>query len=279
VAGSRLDPTSGSLRADCTACAGLCCVVPAFAASSDFAIDKPAGQPCHNLRDDFRCGIHLELRDRGFAGCTVYDCFGAGQRVTQVTFGGHDWRTTPEVADLMGEVFPVVRYLHELLRYAAEALTWPEAEPLRGGLGAAYDEVARLSSTGPETLVEIDVPALRGEVNGWLVRASALVRATEPAYDVDHRGADLVGQDLRDADLRGASLRGALLVGADLRGADLRRADLIGADLRGSDLSGADLRGALFLLQSQLDSARGDDTVRLGPGWRRPPHWVPTVAR
>ena len=36
------------LRADCTRCFALCCVAPAFAASADFAIDKPAGQPCPN---------------------------------------------------------------------------------------------------------------------------------------------------------------------------------------------------------------------------------------
>ena len=66
-------PAGGLLR-----CAGLCCVAPAFAASADFAIDKPAGRPCPNLRDDFRCGIHAELRERGFPGCEVFDCFGAG---------------------------------------------------------------------------------------------------------------------------------------------------------------------------------------------------------
>ena len=52
------------LRADCTRCAGLCCVAPAFAASADFAIDKPAGHACPNLRDDDRCGIHAQLRER-----------------------------------------------------------------------------------------------------------------------------------------------------------------------------------------------------------------------
>ena len=66
------------LRADCARCFGLCCVAPAFAASADFAIDKPAGQACPHLAGDFRCGIHDELRPRGFPGCTVYDCFGAG---------------------------------------------------------------------------------------------------------------------------------------------------------------------------------------------------------
>ena len=52
------------LRADCTRCAGLCCVAPAFAASADFAIDEPVGQACPNLGDDDRCGIHAQPAER-----------------------------------------------------------------------------------------------------------------------------------------------------------------------------------------------------------------------
>ena len=54
---------------------------------------------------------------------------------------------------------------------------------------------------------------------------------------------------------------------------DLRSADVIGADTRGADLRGADLRGALFLLQSQLDAARGDASTRLPLEHAVPAHW------
>ena len=50
------------LRADCSRCTGLCCVAPAFAASADFALDKPAGRACPHLQGDSRCGIHADLR-------------------------------------------------------------------------------------------------------------------------------------------------------------------------------------------------------------------------
>src|SRR5437588_5395696 len=104
-----------NLRADCTRCFALCCVVPAFAKSADFAISKPAGTPCRNLLADFRCGIHDKLRPSGFPGCTVYDCFGAGQQLAQVTFHGQDWRTHPELKPDLIAVFPIMRDLHELL--------------------------------------------------------------------------------------------------------------------------------------------------------------------
>src|ERR687889_2427042 len=132
------------LRADCANCAGLCCVAPAFAASADFAIDKPAGVACPNLREDFRCGIHAQLRERGFPGCTVFDCFGAGQRITQGTFGGRSWREAPELAAAQFAVLPVVRQLHEALWYLAEAGSLPAAAPLATEIRALRERTERL---------------------------------------------------------------------------------------------------------------------------------------
>ncbi len=261
-----------NLRADCERCFGLCCVVPAFAASADFAISKPAGHACPHLQPDFRCGIHTRLREQGFRGCTVYDCFGAGQKVSQVTFGGHDWQQDPDTARQMFQVFPVIRDLHELLWYLSEALTFDAAHPLRADLSRVLAETERLTRQSPHALVRLDVEAHRGVVNALLLAASELVRAGVPDPR-DHRGADLIGADLQGADLTGASLRGAYLIGANLRGADLRMADLIGADLRGADIRGADLTGSLYLIQSQLDAAKGDHGTALPTLLTRPEHW------
>jgi len=264
-----------SLRADCARCAGLCCVAPAFSASADFAIDKAAGQPCPNLRPDFRCGIHARLRQRGFPGCAAYDCFGAGQKVTQVTFGGQDWRRAPGIAAQMFRVFAIMRQLHELLWHLGEALALPAAGPLHRELGQAFEETERLTRGTPAALETLEMTAYRREVSALLRRASELARAGSGGPGgADLAGADLIGRDLAGADLRGASLRGAVLVGADLRGADLGAADLTGADLRGADLRGADLAGSVFLTQSQVDAARGDAGTRLPPRLTSPPHWA-----
>jgi uncharacterized protein YjbI with pentapeptide repeats len=247
-------------------------VAPAFTASADFALDKDAGVACPHLGRDFRCAIHERLRPAGFPGCAVYDCFGAGQKVTQETFAGRDWRRTPRIAAQMFRAFAIMRQLHELLWYLAEASTLAAAEPFRADLERAHAATELLTDLGPDALVAVDVAAHREHVNGLLLRVSEHARANVgPA--ADHRGADLIGKDLRGVNLRGASLRGARLVGADLRGADLRQADLIGADLRGADLGGADVIGALFLTQAQLDAAQGDQDTRLPPTLARPAHW------
>jgi len=260
------------LHADCSRCFALCCVAPAFSRSADFAIDKAAGVPCPNLRADDRCAIHARLRERGFAGCVAYDCFGAGQKLSQATFGGRDWRREPGIAEPMFATLPVLRQLHELLWYLAEALALAAAAGLRDGLRGALAEVEAAAGGDPAALLRLDVPALRGRVDVLLREASRRARAR--LRGADRTRADLAGADLRRVDLRGASLRGALLIGADLRGADLRLVDLIGADLRGADLSGADLAESLFVTRSQVDAALGDAATRLPDALRAPAHWA-----
>ncbi|MFI8993709.1 pentapeptide repeat-containing protein [Streptomyces sp. NPDC053542] len=261
------------LQANCAQCFGLCCVALPFAASNDFAADKDAGTPCTNLQADFRCGIHAQLRDKGFRGCTVFDCFGAGQQVSQVTFGGRDWRQHPDTARQMFAVFPVMRQLHELLAYVTEALDRPEARPAHEGLRTAQADLERLTLSPADVLAELDTEAVRQEVNALLLRAGELIRNAVPGKKKNHRGADLFGARLNKAKLQGACLRGACLIAADLSGADLRSADLIGADLRDADLSGADLTDAVFLTQSQLNAARGDAGTKLPASLVHPAHW------
>jgi uncharacterized protein YjbI with pentapeptide repeats len=272
---SSVDSERVHLRADCGHCFALCCVAPAFSVSADFAIVKSAGQACPHLLADFRCGIHASLRKEGFRGCAIYDCFGAGQRVSQVTFAGQDWRRAPHIAPQMFDVFPIVRALHELLWYLTEALALPAARPLYGEINRARRETERLTNGSPEAIAGVDVAGHRRDINALLLRASELVRAQTGRTNKDFRGADLIGARLKGADLRGASLRGAYLIGSDLRGANLRLADLTGADLRDADLGGADLTGSIFLVQSQLEAARGDTRTKLPPALTRPGHWTP----
>lgn len=276
--GTQTHDASVELTADCARCFGLCCVAPAFAASADFAISKPAGRPCPNLQQDFRCGIHAELRQRGFPGCTAYDCFGAGQKVAQVTFGGRDWRQAPDTAARMFDVFSIMRQLHELLWYLDDALSREQAAPVHNNLREAADETRRLAGGNADDVKVVDASAHRLYVNAVLVRASELVRGEVPPKK-NRPGADLMGARLDGADLAGANLRGTYLIGADLRGADLRRADLVGADLRGADLRGADLSDSLFVTRSQLDAASGDVSTLVPPRLSRPARWSSVPAK
>ena len=160
----------------------------------------------------------------------MFDCFGAGQQVAQVTFGGRDWRDAPETLPAMAEAFAVLRPLHELLWYLTEAVALRPPADLRAELERARAETLTLTEGDPAQLRAVNVADQRNRVNRLLSRAGDVARAPGGA---DRRGAHLLGVDLRRVDLRRANLRGALLIGADLRGADLGLADVTGADLRG----------------------------------------------
>jgi uncharacterized protein YjbI with pentapeptide repeats len=203
-------------------------------------------------------------------GCTVYDCFGAGQRVSQEVFQGQDWRTSPEVAEAMFAVFPVMRDLHELLYYLTEALELPGATSYHAELRDARDATEALAGSGPDTLRNLDTTAHQQRIGPLLAEVSAAVRGKGR----DLRRADLIGKDLTGARFGRANLRGAYLIGADLRGADLRLADLTGADLRGADVRGTDLATCLFLTQPQLQAAKGDSSTLIPGSLARPGHWT-----
>ncbi|WP_000230071.1 pentapeptide repeat-containing protein [Bacillus cereus] len=269
------------LRADCEKCFGLCCVALPFAASADFAVNKDGGKPCSNLQSDFRCGIHKNLRKKGFKGCTVFECFGAGQKVSQVIFEGIDWRENQEHAKKMYDVFPIMHQLHEMLWYLNEALALKATRSIHKEIRAAIEETERLSYFSPDLLIDVNVPLHRVYVNELLLKTSELVwkeslhkhKNTKKNKRMNHRGANLMGAKLRRADLKGANLRGAYLIAANLRGADLRMADLIGADLRDADLRGADLTESIFLTQVQVNAAKGDADTKLPSLLSRPAHW------
>lgn len=267
-----------TLRADCSQCQGLCCVAPTFARSADFAIDKPAGRPCPNLRSDLSCGIHATLREQGFPGCAVFDCFGAGQQVVQVTLARQHWQEGPETARSMFAVFVAMRQLKELLWYLAEALERLPDGPLRQEAERAQQQTRRLVDAPAPDLERLDIAAHRASAGPLLAQVSHAVRADVPGRGQDRIGADLIGAKLRGADLHGISLRGAYLIGADLRRADLTSTDMLGADLRGADLSGTHMADALFLTQPQLNAANGDDATGLPEWLSRPEHWSASIS-
>jgi len=254
------------LQSDCSSCFGLCCVLLPFSAVSGFGVDKPGGRPCLNLLDDDRCGIHTSLRADGWPGCTVFECFGAGQQVSQVTYSGVSWREQDNLGE-MGAVLSVMRQLHEMLVHLTEV----ERRSPDPAARAASDEIAELVTAEPEALLTYDLDALHERVGRLLADASARVRRDWPDAE-DRSRQDLAGQRL-SGDHRGSSLRGAVLIRADLRDADLREVDLLGVDLRDADLRGSDLSTALFLTQPQVNAARGDGSTVLPAGLTRPDHW------
>ncbi|MCP1413072.1 pentapeptide repeat-containing protein [Paenarthrobacter sp. A20] len=280
---------SPTLRPDCGSCFALCCTALGFARSADFAIDKPAATACPNMADDFSCSIHQRLVSRGFRGCTVFDCFGAGQVVSQHTFSGTSWTQDPASRSSMFAVFKVVRQLHEMLWYLAEASQRTFDPDLASAADHLSGHIATIAQGNAPAVLATDVETLHGEVRTLLMEVSEELRASYGAEDkqtfdggphrdgesasADLGSRDLMGANLANRRLCGADLRSAYLIGANLRNSDLTAVDLLGADLRGAQLHGTDLSKALYLTQPQINAAEGDATTLLPPRLTRPAQW------
>lgn len=270
--------STNDLRADCSNCFALCCTAFGFFRSADFAEDKPAGEPCRHLGPKYDCSIHDVLRPRGFRGCAVFDCFGAGQLVSRQLFDGVGWRERPDTRRSMFSAFAVVRQLHEMLWFLSEARMRTNDADLVDEIDQQSHALVRLTRHHPDRLTTVNPDDHRSSVRALLLTVSDEVRASYCAEDDEFDGqlvpyADLAGACLQERVLCGADLRGACLIGADLRGSDLTAVDLLGADTRAALVSGADLSASLFLTQSQVNAMHGDHSTQLSTNLSIPPHW------
>lgn len=139
-----------SLRSDCTRCAALCCMAFAFEISDDFAFDKAAETPCSNLDARGQCRIHEDLDGKGFRGCMVYECHGAGQRVTQELFGGRSWQDDGSLVTPMSVAFGKMRRLHDLLVLLEAAAKLPLSD---------LDERVRVAHVGRVEVYAGELPS------------------------------------------------------------------------------------------------------------------------
>lgn len=149
---------SSDLVADCDRCAALCCVWLGFDAGPAFGFSKPAGTPCAHLRGT-RCGIHVSLVRRGFAGCAAFDCYGAGQRATYL--GGQV------------EVFTILREIHELM-WTLDG-TAGLCETLAGRIAPLVQALAAIDSV--EAILAADLTTHRAAARTLLVEARGLFSA------------------------------------------------------------------------------------------------------
>lgn len=156
------------LAADCGRCAALCCIATAFDASDDFAFDKPAGLPCSYITRDCQCAIHDEREVRGFRGCTVYDCHGAGPSVTRAFAGDSPARSS---------AFLVVRPVFEWLWLLTEAakICPPHETELLAAIAGRVDALDTIASCGGRDLRESDLDPHRESTRLLLLRVGRAV--------------------------------------------------------------------------------------------------------
>lgn len=258
------------LTIDCEKCSGLCCVALYCTKTDGFPADKPPGEPCKNLMSDFRCAIHPQLSQKGMKGCLAYDCFGAGQKVTQHCYPNSTWQTNPAQAQEIFDTFLVVFQLHQMSWYLLDALSVVEDHPLKSTIEALLAKNQQMTSQTPEEILNLDVESYKLEVNRVLKKVSEMI-ANNSAGSKQTK--DFLGKNFKRANLDGRDFIGALLIAASLEGCSLRKTNFLAADMRDANIKNTDLSSSIFLTQMQINSAKGNVNTKLPTNLSRPSTW------
>lgn len=92
-----------------------------------------------------------------------------------MTFGGRDWRTDPDLARQMFDVFGVMRQLYELLWNLTRATRLRPAAPIRASISALAADTAWLTELDAADLLRLDLSAHRAKAGVLLRRVGELV--------------------------------------------------------------------------------------------------------
>lgn len=249
-------------RSDCPKCAGLCCTALFFSKTDGFPQDKAAGVPCINLLGDYRCKIHCALEQQKMKGCIGYDCFGAGQQVTQVVYKGKTWRDLPEQAAEIFDVFTVLFQLYQIRYFLTEALLLIPAQNLRNNIQHLLDENTAVGNSSTNDILCFDVDAYRNKANMVLKQVCRLLQINL-RKEAGNCPKSFLGKSFKGKDLSCLDFSMKLLIAADFTGCTFDGTVFLGADTRDANFSNADLREAAFLTQGQINSAKGNRNTKI----------------
>lgn len=263
--------SSEKYSSDCSNCFGLCCAALQFQKSQDFPFSKKEGVSCGNLRSDFGCAVHNQLKANGFNGCTTYECFGAGQFISMELFKGVDWQYDPGSKKQMFQLLPVVRNIHEIIYHLRGSMELTKNKEIEKACAELIKDLERIKQE-PAVLAAFDIMPYRAISGRIFTEVSATHRGKKAKYDFGSYG-DLSGQNHASRDLSYQNFRGFLFIETILKDTNLQFCDFLGTDMRNADISGADLRQSLFLTQSQINAAKGNTFTRTPHGLNVPAHW------
>ncbi len=257
------------LSIDCQKCSGLCCVALYYSKTDGFPEDKPANVPCKHLEPHFKCAIHSQLFEKNLKGCLIYECFGAGQKVTQMYTGIGNWSTSPTLRKEIYEVFLTIRELHQMCWYLIQGLNMNTSSEVNKEITLLIEENRQIAHQEPHKLLKYDLYDYRTRTNNilhLLTEKNAKSSSKSPK--------SFFGKNFRGKNLDGENFSMSYLIASNLEGCSLKGTNFLGADMRDAIVKNTDLSKSLFLTQMQINSTKGNSTTKL-PFYLSPPaSWI-----
>lgn len=250
------------LKIDCSKCSGLCCTALFFSKVDGFPENKVAGKACIKLKNNYYCKIHNELEKKNMKGCIGYDCFGAGQHVTQHIYIGKTWSDSPECAQEIFDVFIIIFQLYQIRYFLEESILIVSAKNLGDNIQKLINENKSICNDIPQNIINFDIECYRSKVNIILKQVSSSI--LKKFKNVDNaKSIDFLGRSFKKKDMSGLDLSMKLLIATNFDSCIFEGTNFLGADTRDTNFSNADLREAVFLTQGQINSAKGNRNTKL----------------
>lgn len=262
---------SYKLISDCSKCSGLCCIALYCIKSDGFPKDKPIGEPCINLMDDFKCRIHNDLERMGMRGCIGYDCFGAGQYLTEQIYGGVTWQTQPEKTKEICDMYVLVYRLFQLRFFLYESKKLASSESLLPEIAGVLRENEKICKSSIKEILQYPIDAYQNKVN-HVLKESCL--ALNKYLGIKkNMGNNFINRNFEGKDFSGVDFNMKILIESNFKNCIFKGATFIGTDTRNANFDGADLREAVFLSQGQVNAAKGSRRTKLPKHLRYPDTW------
>jgi uncharacterized protein YjbI with pentapeptide repeats len=260
------------LKADCSKCSGLCCTALFFSKIDGFPENKKAGKPCTKLENNYRCKIHHELEKYNMKGCIGYDCFGAGQHVTQCIYKGETWQTSQGQSKEIFDVFVIIFQLYQIRYFLEESKIIIPAKKLWNDIQNLIDENEVLCNSDSQSILEIDIETYRNKINIILKQVCNCIIKHFNNSD-NKKLTEFLGRSFKKRNMSGLDLSMKLLIAANFDSCIFDGTIFLGADTRDTNFSNADLREAVFLTQGQINSAKGNRNTKLPEHLDYPTTW------
>ncbi|RXI51856.1 hypothetical protein DP131_13935 [Clostridium tetani] len=205
-------------------------------------------------------------------GCIGYDCFGAGQYVTQNIYKGETWRTSQKQAKEIFDIFVIIFQLYQIRYFLEESKIVIPAKELWSDIQDLINENEDLCNSTRQSILDIDIESYRSKVNIILKQiCDYIMRCSKRS---DNKGVrEFLGRNFKKRDMSGLDLSMKLLIATNFDGCIFDGTVFLGADTRDTNFSNADLREAVFLTQGQINSSKGNRNTKLPKHLDYPVTW------
>jgi len=259
-----------NLRINCKDCSGLCCVALYFNQSDGFPENKKAEKPCVNLNNDYTCKIYTQLESKGLKGCIAYDCFGAGQKVTQEWKSKGTWNSNNLIKQDIFKSFEMNQLLNQIMWYLLEAYTICDDSDINRIKHLILENI-NYTKKEPKELLSCEIETYRTNVNVELKQLTMkIAKLSKNKIDSKFQ----FEKDYSNQDLSYMDFTMAYLIGSNLDGCKLRYTNFLGTDLRDVSIKNTDLSESIFLTQFQVNSMLGNKHTLLPDGLTYPSRWL-----